>query len=236
MRGWILLVISAAAAIAAVLHGPIVQDQAYHAFADSRVFAGIPNFADVVSNLPFLIAGLYGLARRRREAEYVALSLGVLLVSFGSAYYHWSPTDATLAWDRLPMTIAFMGLFAALLKDSRVTRFPALAPLLAAGLLSVVYWRWTGDLRPYFLVQFLPLLLMPFILAFYERKDIDGRLLAAAFVLYAAAKLFEHYDRQIFAVFFFGGHALKHLAAGAAAWCMIDACARPARLLNYGSR
>lgn len=222
MRAWILLAISAAAAIAAAAHGPVIQDQAYHAFADARSLLGIPNFADVVSNLPFLLVGLHGLARRRRGAAYAALCGGVLLVSAGSAYYHWSPSDETLLWDRLPMTIAFMGLFAAVLEDGGVARPSALRPLLAAGLLSVVYWRWTGDLRPYFLVQFLPLLLMPAILALYERSFLDGRLLLAGFGLYVAAKVLEHYDGPVLAATgLLSGHTLKHLLAAAAALCLV---------------
>ena len=31
----------------------IPQDQAYHLFADQRVLVGIPNFWNVVSNIPF---------------------------------------------------------------------------------------------------------------------------------------------------------------------------------------
>ena len=39
----------------------IPQPQAYHNFADQRSFLRVPNFADVVSNVPFAVFGLWGL-------------------------------------------------------------------------------------------------------------------------------------------------------------------------------
>jgi hypothetical protein len=42
---------------------PLLQDQAYHQFADRRELFGIPNFWNVVSNLPFVILGAVGLRR-----------------------------------------------------------------------------------------------------------------------------------------------------------------------------
>ena len=46
-------------ALALLLHGPIAQWASYHAFADQRELWGIPHAADVLSNLPFAIAGLW---------------------------------------------------------------------------------------------------------------------------------------------------------------------------------
>lgn len=232
-RHAVLLVLSIVAVIATVAHAPIPQDPAYHAFADARPFAGIPNFADVISNLPFLIAGIYGLTRKpgTNRAAYITLCAGVLLVSLGSAYYHLSPSNPTLLWDRLPMTIAFMALFSLLLEE-RVVDAKTLAPLLAAGVASAVYWHWTDDLRPYLLVQFLPMILMPVILALYERKYLKTSYLVIALLLYTAAKFFEYYDARILsATGLASGHTLKHLAAGAASAYIIvsvpekeDAC------------
>jgi hypothetical protein len=36
---------------------PLLQDQAYHQFADQRELFGVPNFWSVVSNLPFVAVG-----------------------------------------------------------------------------------------------------------------------------------------------------------------------------------
>lgn len=240
-RAILLAAITAAAIIAALLHAPVPQDPAYHLFADTRPLAGMPNFADVFSNLPFLLVGLYGLTRIPRLKEprcksaYAALCLGVLLVSLGSAYYHYAPTTATLLWDRLPMTVAFMALFSLLIEERVTESVRTLLPLLALGLASAVYWSWTeslgaGDLRPYILVQFLPLILMPLILLFYPRKYLNNSLLAAALILYAAAKVCESFDRQVLAaVGVLSGHTIKHLLSAAAALGLIRAV--PARRL-----
>src|SRR5690242_14748079 len=51
-----------ASCVAMALVKPIPQNPAYHDFADRRGFLGVENFMDVVSNAPFLIVGLAGLA------------------------------------------------------------------------------------------------------------------------------------------------------------------------------
>lgn len=229
----LLFLITASALLATLLHGRIPQDPAYHLFADARSFAGIANFWDVFSNLPFLMVGLYGLSRSRRLTElkcksaYTALCVGVFLVSLGSAYYHYSPSTPALLWDRLPMTVAFMALFSLLLEERVTQSRRTLLPLIAVGLASAAYWSWTesrgaGDLRPYILVQFLPIILIPLILALYPRKYLSNNLLVAALTLYVAAKLFESYDRQVLAsISIVSGHTIKHLLAGAATLCII---------------
>lgn len=234
-RRSVVALVSIVALVSLLLHGRIPQDPSYHSFADTRAIAGIGNFCNVLSNLPFLLFGLYGLSRIGRLAEpdsksaYVALCLGVLLVGFGSAYYHYSPSWQSLIWDRLPMTIAFMALFAMLLDEREVLDFGPriLWPLLVVGIGSVAYWYWTesrgvGDLRPYVLVQFLPIVLIPIILLLFDGKYLSSRLLIAALVLYFAAKVLEYFDRQIFqATGILSGHTLKHLIAAVAVLCII---------------
>ena len=105
-RGWVLVGSLIACTVAAVLVPPMPQPLSYHAFADCRTFWSIPNFFNVVSNLPFLIGGGLGLAvilrgggnfiEQREALPYIIFFLGALLTSFGSAYYHWSPDNATL--------------------------------------------------------------------------------------------------------------------------------------------
>src|SRR5215470_10086220 len=46
--------------IIAVLLPRIPQPVTYHNFADHRSWLGIPNFGDVVSNLPFALVGIWG--------------------------------------------------------------------------------------------------------------------------------------------------------------------------------
>lgn len=237
MRNGTLLLISVAAFAALFFVGPIPQDQAYHLFSDTRRIFGINNFFDVASNAFFIIAGGLGLMRLSRLSEplstqgYLVMCLGVLLVAFGSAYYHLAPTNETLVWDRLPMTIAFMALFALLLEERVIQNRKGylLWLLLAAGIGSVFYWAWTestghGDLRPYAVVQFLPIILMPLILIMFRQKYLSNTLLVSAFVLYFAAKLFEYFDARIFdALGVMSGHSIKHIAAAVAVLCTIYA-------------
>lgn len=211
---------------------PIAQDLAYHDFADGRAFLGIPNFGDVTGNIPFAIVGLLGLVavwKRwffEKAAEFwlwIVFFAGVFAVAFGSGYYHLAPDNHTLVWDRLPMTAAFMSLFSIIIME-RVDRqwglwlFPL---FLAAGVFSVVYWDYTeglgrGDLRPYALVQFFPMLAILMMIALFPPK-FPGATKYIFYTLgwYVAAKLLEHFDKEIFALLqgAVSGHTLKHIAA-----------------------
>ena len=87
----------AAASLAGLALLPkIPQDQAYHLFADQRTLLGIPNFWNVVSNIPFVAVGAHGLARFRNNIATIVLFLGFVLTGIGSAYYHLAPSDGTL--------------------------------------------------------------------------------------------------------------------------------------------
>jgi hypothetical protein len=194
---------------------PITQDQAYHFFADSRTIWGIPNFWNVVSNLPFAFVGFLGLWKLRGVFDR-ALFTGVLLTFFGSAYYHLAPDDARLVWDRLPMTIVFMSLLAGVVSnevDSPSGRW-LLAFLVSCGVASVFWWSVTKDLRLYVLVQFGPLLILVPALWFVR----DARYLTVVLAFYALAKLSEFYDRPILAALPLSGHTVKHLLAAVATY------------------
>lgn len=210
---------------------PISQDLAYHQFADQRAWWQIPNTLDVLSNLPFVLVGVIGLKHilsYRQHAlfwPFLAIFVGVFLTGFGSAYYHWAPSNETLIWDRLPMTIAFMGLFTMVLADRVDRRWcSALLPLLIVGAASVFYWAWTetqgrGDLRSYALVQFLPMLLIPLILWLYKAPRLDTGCYIGLVSCYLLAKLLEHFDSRVLELTgMVSGHSLKHLAAALATW------------------
>ena len=146
-----------------------------------------------------------------------------------SSYYHLAPDNARLVWDRLPMTVGFMGLLAALVSE-RVDRSAGrtlLVPLLIAGVALVLYWDWTevrgaGDLRPYFLVQFGSLLLVALILLLYPSSGSDTRYIVGGLLVYVLAKIFEVADAEIFAIGgMVSGHTLKHLVAAAGVWCLV---------------
>jgi hypothetical protein len=88
------------------------------------------------------------------------MSVGLILTGLGSTFYHWEPDNGRLLWDRLPMTLVFMMLLTWIVTDGRARRWE-LAVVVALGLAgigSVLWWRVSGDLRPYALVQFGPML------------------------------------------------------------------------------
>jgi hypothetical protein len=224
-RGTVMLLaglgLASAAALAAM--GPITQDQQYHAFADARTLLGIPNFWNVVSNLPFLALGAAGLARFWRESTTAALFFGILLTGFGSSYYHLAPDDGTLFWDRLPMTIGFMALLAGAIGErfGETTGRLALWPLLALGVASLLWWRQTGDLRPYVWVQFYPCLVLP-ILYWWFPVMTGAPILIMAAALYGLSKVLEYFDQAIYAAGgIVSGHTLKHLAAAGACFALL---------------
>lgn len=235
----LLALVAAAGGVGAFLLDPIPQDPAYHAFADTRTFFGVPNFWNVATNLPFLFVGTWGLLRARRLAaselatHYRVYCGAVALVAFGSGWYHLAPTNVSLVWDRLPMTVAFMSLFSALLADriSWLLGRALLWPLVVAGVASIAWWirgesLGQGDLRAYGLVQFLPMLLIPTILLLWRGGSVAARPLWLGFGAYALAKLAEHCDAAVYAATGFGGHSLKHLLAAAAAWWIARAFQR----------
>ena len=244
-RAWGIRVLFAVALLtAAVLWfvPPIPQPIAYHDFADQRTLFGIPNALNVLSNLPFLFVGLAGLAFIRRQPPYPAgrhfltgaerwpwfiFFLGIAFTCVGSSWYHLAPDNARLVWDRLPMTLAFMALFAAMIAERIDVRagLRLLGPLLVAGLGSVLYWHWTelrgaGDLRPYAAVQFFPLLAIPLMLLLFPARYTGTADIWIALVWYGLAKVFEELDGQILdlGAHTISGHSLKHLAAATSAW------------------
>lgn len=211
----------------------IPQPLDYHNFADNRSLFGILNFGNVASNLPFAIFGAMGLAflwsgtasqsflDPRERWPYAFFFLGLFLTAFGSGYYHAHPNNANLLWDRLPMTIAFTGLIAALISERISFRagIRSLLPLLLLGVASPIQWyfselRGQGDLRFYAAVQLCTVLLLPLFLLLFPPRYTRGYDLAVVAGSYVLAKLCETFDRQIFAAgYFISGHTLKHLAA-----------------------
>jgi hypothetical protein len=215
-RGRILLILLLLGAILCLLPA-LHQDENYHHFADQRTLLGIPNFWNVVSNSPFAIVGILGLLALSDLASRI-LFAGVLLTAFGSAYYHWSPDDTRLVWDRLPMTIVFMTLFALVIEERARSRLKELFPLLLfCGVASVFWWRFTGSLWPYALVQFIPMLAIPTLLVMRPGKP--G--LWPVILFYGLAKLAEQFDASIYSLLPLSGHTLKHLLGALATWFIL---------------
>jgi hypothetical protein len=235
----LLLAVAVVIAIVAVLLPPIPQPAAYHNFADQRGWLGIPNFGDVVSNVPFAVVGLCGLiflpkwrpatfSDPRERWLYVVMFAGLILTASGSAYYHLAPGNARLVWDRIPIMIVFMALLAAVIAErvsvvAGLWLFPVLE---AAGIGSVLLWRagelqGHGDLRFYAAVQVYAILVLLLMLLF-PAKYTRGSDFAVVVGFYVLAKILEEADRQVFALgHIVSGHTLKHLAAAAAGYWIL---------------
>lgn len=206
---------------------PIAQNPDYHHFADTRALFLIANFWNVASNGIFVIAAIIGLRSVSRgglsvfpaqlAVAYRIFFVGVLWVALGSAYYHLAPDNKTLVWDRLPMTVGFMALFAIIIGEYIALEAgrKLLWPLIILGAGAVGYWWYTesvgrGDLRAYILVQFLPMLLIPLILLLFAPRygsPLGYWLLLGCYVL---AKICERWDEAIFNLVGISGHTLKH--------------------------
>ena len=240
---WLLALVAVAVAAIALLLPPIPQPQWYQMFADQRRFLGVPNFSNVVSNVPFAAAGLWGLlfllrANGRQERRrffdqrerwpYLIVFVGLILTGFGSSYYHLQPSNARLVWDRIPMAIVFMALLAAIVAERISLRAGLwLMPLfLLIGVGSVLQWRLSdlrgvSDLRFYAAVQLYSVMFLLIALLlpspYTRRRD-----LAIVAGLYVLAKALEALDRPIFELgHIVSGHTLKHLAAaGAGYWIL----------------
>ncbi len=240
-----LAVLSLTAAITVMVvftQAPIPQDVSYHNFADQSTVFGIPNFWNVASNIPFIFVGLFGLMsvvqiyrsstnpRHHETAAWLVLFTGVLLTGFGSGWYHLHPNNETLLWDRIPMSVGFMGLFAGVIAEriSQQAYKLLLWPLVGVGVASVISWyaselRGFGDLRLYVIVQFFPILTIPLMMAVYSPKYSHSNYVLLALGMYGVAKGAEHLDHDVFQMTggIMSGHALKHVFAATGCYFLV---------------
>lgn len=200
----------------------IIQDPSYHGFIDDRVFFGIPNAMDVLSNVFFLIAGFLGVREILSQKNLLSrrswfwFFVSIVLVAPGSAYYHWSPDNSTLVWDRLPMSMGFMALYTLLLTEHISLKFEKWLPLaIFVGILSVITWVVSTDLRFYYWIQFSSFITIPIILLLFPSRFTRKYWYLVALLIYGAAKWAEVKDSEIFYATneFLSGHTLKHILA-----------------------
>ena len=236
-HAWRLVILGVAAVLALLALPPMAEPPALRSLVDDRTFLGVPNFWNVVSNAPLLLAGTWGLVvlLRRPHAfadgaerwPYVACFVSVALAAAGSAYYHLAPDDARLMWDRLPISIGFMALLSAVIGEriSPAAGRALLAPLMLAGAGSVAYWRSSAlhgaeNILPYAVVQYGAIGAMLFLALRFPSRYSRGADLLGALAIYGLAKVAEVLDAHIYALgSLVSGHTLKHLlAALAVAW------------------
>ncbi|MFH0344025.1 MAG: alkaline phytoceramidase [Chromatiales bacterium] len=236
---------AATIAFAAGIAPRFAQPADYHYFADQRPMLGIANFLNVTSNLAFLVVGVMGLhfvlmgtqadgSRAFQDSSerwaWGLVFAATALTCCGSWYYHAAPDSPRLAWDRLPMAIGFMGIIAAAVSERISVKAGRrlLIPLGLLGAASVWYWRWSAaqgveNLNPYGAVQFGSALLVLLMIALFPPRYTRGGDFFAVAILYALAKIAEHFDRAIFTATgeIVSGHTLKHLLAAAAAFWLL---------------
>lgn len=252
---WLFLFLAASVTVAASFVPRVDLPASYHHFADQRGFLGIPNFGDVGSNVAFFLAGLCGLiflvdkssseqfVYPRERWAYFLIFFGLVLTAFGSAYYHLAPDNGRLVWDRVPMTIVFMPLVAAMISERANVKLGLwLLPVLTAiGIGSVIQWHITvqegaGDLRFYGAVQVYAMLALFAALLLPSRYTGTANLIWVI-VFYAIAKVAELADRQIFSLgHIISGHTIKHLFAAVSGYWILRMLQNRKPLLDYEIR
>jgi hypothetical protein len=226
-------IVALGGSVTAFLLPPLRQPQLYHQFADGRTLAGIPHCLNVASNAGFLVVGILGLRflaapgqfiELRERLPYVVFFAAVCGTAFGSGYYHWQPSDGTLVWDRLPMSVAFMALLAATMVEriSVTAGMRLLWPLAAAGAATVWWWQWTGNLWPYMAAQYFSILLIGLLIVLFPPRYTRSGDMLAIMGWYILAKIAERLDGWIYGLGgWVSGHTIKHLIAAVAVYWVL---------------
>src|SRR5262249_34145047 len=234
-----------ALAILFVAAGPMPQAQSYHRFKDDRMLLGVPNALNVLSNVPFLLVGAWGLwylligsGSRPGQAwlepaerwAFVLMFLGVFLTGFGSTYYHLQPDNDRLVLGPPPIGLGVIGLIVAMVAERISVRLAGwlLVPLAAIGVGSVLQWHWTeqhdrGDMRLYVFVQGYALffvLVTPLLFPPRYTRTADWYI---GIGWYALAKICESLDGRIYAGTggLISGHTLKHLLGAVSTYWLL---------------
>lgn len=246
LTAWLAAVLWGAQALAALGWPPELHG---HPFADTRSMWGIPHFWDVFSNLPFLLAGVWGwwsLKRPRPQPIHTAtwralqvFFLGLMLTSMGSAFYHWAPDAHSLVVDRLGMAVAFAGVLGLAMAErvGAQTARNTLMAVLVLAVLSAVMPLTHGNPLPWLVVQLGGMGLLAWTAARRPLPMALGVSLASVLVLYALAKCLEMGDAAIYDLTAGGvaGHSLKHVLAAMAALPVIRALRQNAHTANRPS-
>lgn len=221
--------------ILAIFLPSIQQDQNYHNFADQRALFGVNNAFDTLSNLAFIIVGILGLFNFYNN-KFIKISnsfsvilnlffISIILTGLGSGYYHLSPNDFTLVFDRLALTLVFTFILAMLanVRISERSGFHTLAELIILAPLTVLIWNYNGNLTPYAVLQFGGIIIIVLTLLLTKAQK-QSPCFASLIILYGFAKVTEFYDVEIFKLSqnLISGHTLKHLIGAIAVLIFIS--------------
>jgi hypothetical protein len=224
------------AALAALLPVTVLPAH-YHDFADQRGWLGLPHAMDVLSNLPFAVMGVWGLAGLRRlpvgAAQRIlanAFFVGLLLTTLCSSFYHWAPDNAHLLIDRLGMSLAFAGLLGLAAADrisGRAGLVLAAFIAIAAPATALIDAR-LGNMTPWAVLQGGGLALLAALALRWPRGGALGFSIGAVIAFYLLAKALELADAPVFTLTqgVISGHSAKHIVAALAAWPVLRALQR----------
>jgi len=225
----ILAALTLATCVGLLAWGPVLLDAGMHDYAGQRRWLGLPNAVNVLCNLPLVLAGLWGWRATRTSAwpatvrlPWQGFFISVTGGSLVAAVYHAAPGNTGYVLAQVAMSAAFVMLTFGMLAERVQAGFGSRAGLQGAAVLlalatAVVVLgaglRGSVDLRPFLLLQILPVLLIP-----TGALGLPGSYTRAGdwlvmLIAYGAAKCFDLFDAQIHAFTgWIGGHALMHLA------------------------
>lgn len=221
----------------------------YEFACDGSCF-GIPHFWNVVTNLPYLLVGAWGLGilwRRRLWGhpsfhDWTDFWIWTALVCVGSGAYHWVLQPWGLALDR----IAICGVIASLAAHVaqvglglRPSRRRSLVFLVVAQA-TVLIWALGGTAWAYGVLQLLGgLAVLAVVLCAWRRGRLPTSPAPILLFLgaYALAKVVELLDRPICELSGrLGGHPLKHLVSAAGLACLVAMMRAEAEAAGHGGR
>lgn len=216
----------------------IKQPPAYLDFADQRTFnilgLTINNTLDLLTNLPYIFAGLIGLFFYHFILKNVSLAnlsaikkltllttfWGFIFTGLGSGYFHLNISNETLFWDRMGMVIVFAG-FVGLVICEKVGDsaglFALIFTLIFAGVTNY-YWLVSGNIMPWSVAQGGGMVLL-LILTFLQNRPTSLKVnFLVIIILYTIAKLLELLDKEVYTLTttLISGHSLKHIVSSLA--------------------
>lgn len=213
--------------------------------ADQRSMFGIAQFCNVISSLPLLFVGGFGMRRAmilkagERRRAYLGFSIGVLLLGVASIYSHLTASFGIDIIKRVPISIAAMSLLALMLTERVWPQRKFFWVLLILDLLLAPYWfgiEMLGAYRSpcYLLLKHALILVLPLILLLFPSHYLRNAPLWAATALYALATLAGYYDHQIWdRLQIISGHSVEHLLTAASALCVMWALRDPVYARAY---
>jgi hypothetical protein len=205
-KGWIFITLAFFGIVLFLSLSPIYDPIDVNVYADERTFFGIPHFFLVMPGALFVIFGLMGLwklwtmRKTFLRSIWMVFFIASIGIGLGSSYYHLDPSDPRLFWDRLSISTALMALLAGVVTERiSLNRAKTIAPLLIlAGMGSIFYWGWAGDLRFYWLIQYYSIIALPLLCFCFPMKG--DKYVYGLVIFYVLAKLVEMVDGQIFSL------------------------------------